>query len=259
MATRGVATIGESTSDDPILASVDPNAPSDLGAWIERNRKELLITSSQSTGGSAIFAADTTTAINQVSSNLDHYYTLGYVANHSGDGESYAIEVSIEGHPEYGLVHRTGYIDQPASIRAAQRLRSEMLFGSDANPLAVRVEVGEPDARFRIGAAGSKRVKVPIHLKIPYARLEMVPRGDLYWGKVMITFFGTDEGGNQSRLAGFEQPITIDANLYEEAVQKGYFAYQATVEIEGGNQEVYVGIEDAISGRISIMPQEFNF
>ena len=34
---------------------------------------------------------------------------------------------------------------------------------------------------------------------------------------------------------------------------------QISVEIEGGNQEVYVGVEDAISGRISIMPQEFSF
>jgi VWFA-related protein len=258
-ATAGGAAIGAGTVGDPTLASVDPNAPQDVGAWIERNRKELLITASASTGGSAIFASDVTSALDRVNSALDHYYSLGYIANHSGDGEDYSIEVKIEGHPEYRLVHRTGYIDQPASMRAAQRLRSEMLFGEDANPLAVRVEIGEPDSRFRMGAAGSKRVKVPIQLKIPYARLEMVPRGDLYWGKVMITFFGTDQTGNQSRLAGFEQPITIDAKLYQEAVQKGYFGYEATVEIEGGTQQVFIGIEDAISGRISIMPQEFKF
>ena len=97
------------------------------------------------------------------------------------------------------------------------------------------------------------------HVVLVDARLDMVPRGNLYWGKVMITFFGQDQTGNQSRLASFEQPITVDADRYNDAVARGYFAFETTVEVEGGYQSVYVGIEDAISGHTSIMPQQFDF
>ncbi len=244
---------------DPRLAGVDPNAPNSLDRWIERNRKDLLISSSRATGGDALFETDVVRAIDEVATSLDHYYSLAYTADHMGDGATYDIEVELPDHSGVRVVHRTAYVDQPASTRAAQRLRSEMLFGGDANPLGVRVEVGVADSRFRLGAAGSKRVQVPMTVKIPYARLDMVPRGDLYWGKVMITFFGQDQTGNQSRLASFEQPITVAADRYNDAVAHGYFAFETTVEVEGGHQNVYVGIEDAISGRTSIMPQELDF
>jgi VWFA-related protein len=251
--------IGVSGDNDPVLASIDPNAPNSIGSWIERNRKDLLISSSQATGGNAFFVGQVETALLEVADSLDHYYSLAYSADHNGDGKTYRIEVQMPNHPSYRLIHRAAYVDQPASARSAQRMRSEMLFGGDANPLAVRVEVGEPDSRLRIGAAGSKRVKLPIVLKIPFARLEMIPRGDLYWGKVNITFFGQDQSGNQSRLASFEQPITVSSDQYQEAVAKGYFAYETVIEVEGGAQNVYIGVEDTISGRTTIMPQEFAF
>jgi VWFA-related protein len=230
-----------------------------LGQWLERARKNLLITSAADTGGSAIFPANVNTAVGEIRHELDQYYSIGYVAQHSGDGGTYAIEVELPGHPGYRLIHRAAYIDQPAATRAAQALRSEMLFGADANPLGIRLEVGELDSRFRLGAAGSKRVRVPLEVKIPYARLAMVPRGDLYWGKIVVTFFGEDAKGNQSELASFEQPITVDSARYDEAVARGYFKYTATVEVEGGEQRVFVGVQDTLAGRTSIIPHDLEY
>jgi VWFA-related protein len=227
-----------------------------LGQWLERARKNLLISSAAETGGSALFPGDVDRAVGKIRQELDQYYSIGYVARHSGDGGTYAIDVELPGHPGYRLIHRTAYVDQPAATRAAQALRSEMLFGTDANPLAIRLEAGERDSRFRLGAAGSKRVRLPLDVKIPYARLSMIPRGDLYWGKVVITFFGEDAKGNQSQLASFEQPITVDAGRYAEAVARGFFKYSATVEVEGGQQRVFVGVQDTLGGRTSIIPYD---
>ena len=227
-----------------------------LGQWLERARKNLLVTSAADTGGSALFPATVDRAVEEIRHELDQYYSIGYVAQHSGDGGTHSIDVELPGHPDYRLIHRTAYVDQPATTRAAQALRSEMLFGADANPLGIRVEVGELDSRFRIGAAGSKRVRVPLVVKIPFARLAMVPRGDLYWGKVVITFFGEDAKGNQSELASFEQPITVESRLYEEAVARGFFKYSATIEVEGGQQRVFVGVQDTLGGRTTIVPHE---
>jgi VWFA-related protein len=228
-----------------------------LGQWLERARKNLLITSAAETGGSALFPADVNRAVGEIRHELDQYYSIGYVAQHAGDGGTYAIDVELPGHPGYRLIHRTAYVDQPSATRAAQALRSEMLFGADANPLGIRLEVGTLDSRFRLGAAGSKRVRLPLEVKIPYARLAMIPRGDLYWGKVVITFFGEDAKGNQSELASFEQPITVEAGRYDEAVARGFFKYSATVEVEGGQQRVFVGVQDTMGGRTSIIPYDF--
>ena len=248
------------TAQDVDTAGNDPNQElGNLGQWLERTRKNLLIETAETTGGAGIFAFDLAPALAKVRTDLEHYYSLGYTADHSGNGKEYAIEVTLPGHPEYRLVHRQAYVDQPPAVRAAQRLRSEMLFGSDANPLGVRVELGESDGRFRLGAAGSKRVRVPVDVKIPYARLEMVPRGELYWGKVLITFFNQDGTGNQSGLASYEQEITVPADRYQEAVAHGYFRYSTTVELEGGTQQMYVGIQDQLSNRTSIMPETLHF
>lgn len=247
---------------DPGLdtAGTGPNEElGNLGQWLERTRKSLLIDTAEATGGTTLFAFDLELAIGAVRSGFDHYYSLAYAAGHAGDGNEYEIEVRVPGHPDARLVHRRAYVDQPPAVRAAQRLRSEMLFGGDANPLGVRVELGEPEGRFRLGAAGSKRVRIPVDVKIPFARLEMVPRGGVHWGRVLITFFNQDAAGNQSRLESEEQEITVDSDRYEEAVAKGYFRYSSVLEIEGGAQSVYVGIQDQLSNRTSIMPLKLKF
>ena len=240
-------------------AGISPTEDSqNLGQWLERSRKYLLISTAEATGGNAFFTGDVAKSMEHVRSNLDHYYSIGYTADHIGDGQTYKIEVELVDHPNYEVVHRTAYIDLPASTRAAQALRSDMLFGGDANPLGIRVEVGDSDSRFRLGAAGSKRVQIVMKVKIPYSRLMMIPRGDVHWGKVQITFFGEDSSGNQSEIASFEQPITVAADRYEEAVARGFFSYSATVEIEGGEQTVYVGVQDTLGGRTSIVPHTFD-
>jgi VWFA-related protein len=228
-----------------------------LGSWLETTRKSMMILASTATGGDALFVNDVSTAVSRVNRTLGHHYSLAYVADHAGDGNSYSIKVRMPEHPEYRVVYRTGYVDQPAAARSGRRLRSAMLFGSDANPLGIRVEIGDADSRFRLGAAGSKRITLPLHVKIPYGRLEMIQRGDIYWSKVWITLFAEDGAGNQSALTSFEQPITVAADRYQEAVAKGYFSYHTGVEIEGGDQRVFVGVQEELSGRTSIMPLEF--
>lgn len=244
---------------NPSDFAFDPGTETqNLGSWIERTRKSMMILASTATGGDALFVDDPGTAIDEVNRDLGHHYSLAYVADHSGDGKDYSITVRIPDHPDYRADYRSGYIDQSAAVRSGRRLRSAMLFGADANPLGVRIELGDADSRFRLGAAGSKRVRVPIHVKIPYARLEMMQRGDLYWSKLWITLFAEDGAGNQSALSSHEQPVSVEADRYQEAVAKGFFSYHTEVEIEGGEQRVFIGIQEELSGRTSIMPLEFD-
>ena len=258
--TGGPAPAAGALPVDPDALATDPSAGTlDLFSWLERSRKTMIIDTAESTGGEALFIDDVRTAATRVQRATDHWYSLAFVADHVGDGETYTLEVELPDHPEYVVNHRTSYVDRPAGERAAQRLRSEMLFGGDANPLGIRVEIGASDESFRLGAAGSKRVEIPVELKIPFGRLEMIRRGDLYWGQLLISFFAEDEAGNQSELASQEQPVSVDAARYDEAVAKGYFSYRTTLRIEGGTQRVYIGVEDMLSARTSIMPQTFEY
>ncbi len=249
----------EPVVDNPSDFAIDPGGETQsLGSWLERTRKSMLILASTATGGDALFIDDPSVAIDEINRDLGHHYSLAYVADHSGDGKAYSIKVRIPDHPHYRVDYRTGYVDQSAAVRSGRRLRSAMLFGADANPLGVRIELGEEDSRFRLGAAGSKRVRIPIQVKIPYARLEMIRQGDLYWSKLWITLFAEDAAGNQSELSSHEQPVSVEADRYQEAVAKGYFSFHTEVEIEGGEQHVFVGIQEELSGRTSIMPIEFD-
>jgi VWFA-related protein len=232
--------------------------PESIGPWLERGRKELLISSAENTGGSAHFS-DATVAVEHVAASLDHYYSLAYVAGHSGNGETYSIRVEVPKHPEYRAEFRRAYIDRSIAERSARRLQSTMLFGGDANPLAIRVELGKPKKRLRIGAAGSKMVRLPLKIKIPIGRLELIPQGEVFLGKVAVTVFGEDAAGNQSQPVGGSTPISIPMDQIQQARARGYFSYDLTVEVEGGQQKVWIGVEDLIGGWISIMPQELEF
>jgi hypothetical protein len=255
---QGEDAMQPAVATDPDFAFDPGGATQSLGSWLERTRKNMLVLASDATGGEALFLRDVNTAVDRVHGAVGHHYSVAYTADHMGDGKTYRITVELPDHPEYRVVHRTSYVDQPAAVRSGRGMRSAMLFGDDANPLGIRVEVGDSDGRFRLGAAGSKRVQIPIHVKIPYGRLEMIQRGDVYWSKVWISLFAEDAAGNQSALASHEQPISVAADRYQEAVTRGYFSYHTGVEIEGGAQNVFIGIQEEISGRTSIMPLEFD-
>jgi VWFA-related protein len=233
------------------------NRQESIGPWMERVRKDLLISAARDTGGQALFA-DPTTAVEEVSATLDHYYSVAYVADHSGDGNPHTIEVRLHSKFPYELEYRRTYVDLTPTERAATRLRSTMLFGGDANPLGVRIELGEPEGRLRIGAAGSKRVQLHVLVKIPIGRLEMVEQADSFIGRVAVTVFSEDAAGNQSEPASGIAPIKVPAREISQARARGFFSYDLTVELEGGRQKLWVGVEDLLSNRTSIMPQELD-
>jgi VWFA-related protein len=251
-------TIGSSDADSGGFAFGSGSNSENIELWLERVRKDTLISASETTGGEALFAK-ATTAIDEVARDLDHYYSLAYSAKHRGDGNVHTIEVTLPDHPQFVVQSRSAYIDRPASERAAKRLQSTMLFGGDANPLGARVELGDAKSRLRIGAAGMKKVRLPIVIKVPIGRLTMVERGRDYWGKITVTVFGEDDTGNQSDPVTDSAEIRVPAREIQRAKAVGYFSYDLTVTIEGGQQRVWVGIEDVVGDRISIMPQELRF
>jgi VWFA-related protein len=227
-----------------------------LVEWLDRSRGRLLLSSTEITGGAAIFDADAARALAAVEYMLDHHYSLAYVADHAGDGRVHKIDVSLPGRGEYRLEYRRAYRDLPSATLEAQRVRSQMLFGSDQNPLFVRVAIRDVS---RTGSGRRGRYRVALDVQIPYGRIDMVERGNHYWGKVLITFFKQGETEKQSKLWSQEQPITIAANRYHSAVVEGYFSFKPTLEVRADEQELYLGVQDLLGGNTSLMPLHFDY
>lgn len=232
-------------------------APQNLGQWLERTRKTLLLSSSKLTGGDSIFSTRIQEALSEIQFQWRHWYSLGYSLDHKFPGKERKIEIRLPGHPEYRVEYRKAYVDRTETEKDAEKMRSAMLFGADANPLGIRVEYGEATRHFHLGAAGAKRVKVPIVIQIPLGRLDFLPQGDIYSAKVLLSFFGKDEKGNESRLAREEQSIQVAADRMEEARRGGYFTYRMTLEVEGGKQSIFIGVKDELSMKTSIIGHDF--
>jgi len=246
----------------PNSGGADPGAAytaENIGPWIEKNRKSMLVSSAEMTGGKVYFSTNIDRGVSEIENSWRHWYSLAYIVDHGRKGERHDIEVRIPAHPEYRVISRRAYIDRTASQRDAETTRSAMLFGSDANPLGIRVEFGESRSRFRLGASGAKRVRIPVTVKIPIGRLELLPGGDQLTGRVLLTFFGTDGKGNHAPLAQKEQEIMIPADKLDSARNGGYFSYHITLEVEGGSQSIFVGVEDLLSTKKSIVRSVFDF
>ena len=219
----------------------------DVRFWREADRKDNLTRAAKITGGEAIFTRDAGAAMSDVERLTASFYSLGYQPEHAGDGKEYAISVSVVGHPEYALTHRKSYYDRPFEERDAEQSRAALLTGETANPLGVMLVLDKPEKRFKLGASKMRAFRVAAELRIPFAQLTMLPRGEVAWGQVQVVLVGVDEGGNQSELSHQKVPVQVPTEKLDEARQRGYFAYRFTLELEGGTTSIRVAVNDALA------------
>lgn len=234
--------IDASRGSAPAVADV-----ADVRFWREADRKDNLTKAARITGGEAVFTRDIGAAFADVERLTASYYSLGYQPDHAGDGKEYTIAVSVVGHPEYTLTHRRSYFDRPFEERDAERSRAALLTGETANPLGVMLVLNKPESRFKLGAAGMRAHRIAAELRIPFAQLTMLPRGDVAWGQLQVVLVGVGKDGDQSELSHQNVPVQVPTAKLEEARQRGYYAYRFTLELEGGTTSVRVAVNDALA------------
>lgn len=223
------------------------NDVADVNFWREADRKDTLIQAARLTGGRALFTSDAGAAVADVERLTSSFYSLAYQPDHYGDGKAHTIKVEVVGHPDYQLVYRTTYTDRPFDEREAERSRAALLTGDTENPLGIELVLEKPRGHFRFGAEGMRVFKIPAELRIPYAKLAMVPRGAVSWGQVQVVVLAVDPKGNQSELAHQTVPIQLSSEKLEEARKKGYFAFTFTLEVEGGQRSIRVAVNDVLA------------
>ncbi len=253
---------GNQTIDNTTASAGRPPRFSDVANvafWREADRKDTLIKAAKLTGGEAIFSADGGAALSDVERLTASFYSLGYQPEHYGDGKSHAIKVEVVAHPEFKLTYRTSYVDRPFEQREAERAQAALLMGDKDNPLGIELVLDRPTSHFHLGAQGMRLYKVPAELRIPYARLVMIPRGDVAWGQVQVVVVAVDKAGNLSDLTHQRVPIEVPAARLEEARKRGYFAYRFAVEVEGGEHSLRIAVDDVLAHTTSTLLADLRY
>lgn len=251
----GLDPSGSHLSDTDATVGAPPAFPdvASVAFWREADRKDNLVRAARLTGGEAMFTADSSGALSDVERLTASYYSLGYQPEHAGDGKLYAIRVAVVGHPEYKLTYRSSYLDRPFEQRDAERSRAALLTGQASNALGVELVLDKPTSKFRMAAAKMHVYRFGAELRIPYAQLTMLPRGESAWGQVQVVIVAVDDAGNQSELTHQRVPIQIAADKLAGARQGGYFAYRFTLELEGGATSVRVAVNDVLAHTTSMV------
>ncbi len=235
------------------------NDVANIRFWREADRKDSLIQAAKLTGGDAIFTADGGVALADVERVTSSYYSLAYQPDHFGDGKEYTIQVEVKGHPDWQLTYRQRYIDRPFEERDAERSRAALLTGLAENPLGIELVLSKPTSRISLGARGLRIYRADAELRIPYAELTLVPRGDVYWGQVQVVIVGVDPRGDQSELAQRTLPIEVSAEKLPEARRRGYFAFKFTLELDGSPTSLRVAVNDTLAQTTSTVVANLDY
>jgi len=192
--------------------------------------------------GGAVFSGNANFAesLRRLGEDFNTFYSLGYASRNTGDVKFHKIKVKIR-RKGLKLRHRSGYLEKPLEERVADRFLAAVLLGQAANPLGIQLAVGEPDD------SGSKKVELPILVKIPSAAVTFLPRDDLLESRLRIFLAVQDDEHKLALVRQLPYPMTVPLGESDK-IATGEIGYQTTLRIRPGSQRVAVGVWDEISG-----------
>ncbi len=216
-----------------------------INTFIERqNLQSMLVSMAEETGGTAILNKnDVTLALKDLEKDFSSYYSLGYRSLRSGADRPHAVEVKVK---RKGLTARArrSYLEKSPETRVTEAVLSALVFPRDENPLSVGVEIGRP------APADTQNYLVPVRLRIPFARLALLPEGKKLRGRVVFYFVVLDSVGSQSDLATQTAPVEIDAKAVD-AIAKQDFIYDSKLLMIPGGQRLSIAVRDDITNTVS--------
>lgn len=222
------------------------------------NNNSGLRTLAIETGGQPLLNLNRfTNAIQQVASDFDSYYSLGYLAG-EGDEADRKIEVRLKAGPGgerrrgVEVRHRTGYRKKSRSELAAAHTLSALYMGQESNPMGIRVEVGQ-------GTRQDDDVyRVPVLVRIPIAQLALIPHEGTHQARLKVFLVvGEQVGGRLSTVHEMDVPVSIPPEQVRVAATQD-FGFTAQLDVRSGEQRLAVGVLDAIAATASYVNISFD-
>ncbi len=234
--------------------SVDSNVSAEnrtqgqrLDTFLERNNlQSMLSLMAEETGGEAILNKnDVLVALKNIEKDYTSYYSIGYRSIRSGLDRPHKVEVKVK-KKGFTVRARRSYLEKGVETKVREAVTSALFFPRDDNPLAVGLEVGKPVP------ADRENFAVPVVIRIPYARLAMLPEGTKVRGRVVFYFVVIDSAGQQSELTTQPVPIDLDAKKFETLAGKD-FRYDVKLIMIPGGQKLSIAVRDDVTNSTSYL------
>jgi hypothetical protein len=220
-----------------------------IDTFVERNNlQSMLSLMSEETGGEAILNRnDVLASLKNIEKDYTSYYSLGYRSVRSGLDRPHKVEVKLRKKMKgFTLRARRSYLEKGVETKVREAVTSALFFPRDDNPLAVGLEIG------KAVPADRENFAVPVVIRVPYARLAMLPEGSKMRGRVVFYFVVVDSAGKQSELTTQPVPIDIDAKKFEALARKD-FIYDVKLIMIPGGQKLSIAVRDDVTNSTSYL------
>jgi VWFA-related protein len=220
-----------------------------IDTFVERNNlQSMLSLMSEETGGEAILNRnDVLASLKNIEKDYTSYYSLGYRSVRSGLDRPHKVEVKLSKKMKGFTVRaRRSYLEKGVETKVREAVTSALFFPRDDNPLAVGLEIG------KAVPADRENFAVPVVIRVPYARLAMLPEGSKMRGRVVFYFVVVDSAGKQSELTTQPVPIDIDAKKFEALARKD-FIYDVKLIMIPGGQKLSIAVRDDVTNSTSYL------
>ena len=217
---------------------------SSIGAAIgQSNYQNSLQYFTEATGGFAVLNAnDPTKGLEKIAEDLETYYSLGYRYTPTGKDIYHRLAVKMKGRSDVTLNYRRSFIEKSLPTRVGDRVMSGLAFELNDNPLGIEIQIGEPTL------ASNDRYTLPVEIRVPLAKIALIPQGDEFYGALMVYYAARDDEAKQSDLQRTEHPVRIPAAQYESA-KKETFVVTAQLLLEPGRYTISVGVRDELTNQ----------
>ncbi len=194
-------------------AESDLSSGGNFGSWNdgmasteEYNEQQSLRLLAQDTGGRfGSTEASWDAVLEGVVIDSDNYYSLGFVADgtrEGGESEKRKLVVKVRDR-DLRVRHRASIREIPVPDRTAERTRAALLLDATENPFGIELAVEEAQPQ------DDGTFVVPVSVRVPLAKLVLVPGKTEHQGRVSMFVAVRDESGRTSQVNRHLCPIRI--------------------------------------------------
>lgn len=231
---------GNQRSGGAISAETRTFVADPVARTAEDGRQASLRSLAMDTGGTALIDSSNVRALlERLEQDFSHYYSLGYPSPHPGDGKHHVVRVKVK-RSGVELRYPEGYRAKTPDERMTDRTLASLLFDTGANPLNVKVELGE------LRQEKKNRFMVQVMVKIPLSKLVLIPQDKAHLGQVSVFIAVRDDEGRMSDPQKIDVPVTIPNEQLLSAMTQTA-GYMAQLRMRPGPQKIAIGVRDELA------------
>jgi VWFA-related protein len=229
----GLRTVGTALEYESLAAS-------DLTASEQLNEQQTLVALGRGTGGiGQINISSMEPFLEEMITGFRTYYSLGFAPDPTVKDRG-RIRVRAK-QPGLRLRYLDRFITRTEKPKLQERTLATLLTDITENLLDVRVELDRAERQ------KDDTFLVPVFIKVPIARLALLPQAESHVGQLSVVVIARNRFGELSPPALGEVPIQIENSEMLSAIT-GLAGYRLQLRVSAGEQTLAIGVRDEIAG-----------